>query len=319
MPNLSLKAKVLAGALFALLLIILGALLFPVPEPGVHLAANYGGHAAEPFARLGPIWVTNTLIASWMSIVALILIFFFATRRMSLVPGRLQSIAELVVELLLNFCEGVAGSRNARRFFPVIATIFLYVLANAWIAFLPIFNFIGYGHEGSASTLFYGTYDGFLVETPIFRGANTDVNVPLMLALVSFIAVEYWGISSLGVRHYFSKFFRFGQVFAAFGQLVKGQVKSALGGLFYGAIDVFVGVLELVSEFVRIVSFTFRLFGNMTAGEILLIATAFVVPAIFPLLFYGLETLFGFVQALIFAGLTLIFATMAVTPHESEH
>jgi F-type H+-transporting ATPase subunit a len=318
-PRLSRKRKVLLGALGALALIVLGALLFPVPEPSVHLAANYGGDGAEPFAKLGPIWVTNTLIASWISVVVLALTFYLATRKMKLVPGRFQSIAELAVELLLNFCEGVAGSQNARRFFAVVATIFLFVLANAWIAFLPIFNFIGYGDEGSASTLFYGTYEGFLVETALFRGANTDVNVPLMLALVSFIAVEYWGISSLGVRHYARKFFRFGQILAAVGQLVKGHIKSALSGLFYGAIDVFVGILELVSEFVRIVSFTFRLFGNMTAGEILLIATAFVVPAIFPLLFYGLEALFGFVQALIFAGLTLVFATMAVAPHESEH
>jgi F-type H+-transporting ATPase subunit a len=129
-----------------------------------------------------------------------------------------------------------------------------------------------------------------------------------MLALVSFVCVEYWGITSVGLRSYLSKFFRFGQVFAGLGQLIKGKVKSAIGVILFGAIDIFVGFL----------SFTFRLFGNMTAGEILLVVIAFLVPWGLASIFYGLETFLGVIQALIFSVLTLVFATMAITPHHGE-
>ncbi|MDY6892719.1 MAG: F0F1 ATP synthase subunit A [Chloroflexota bacterium] len=155
-------------------------------------------------------------------------------------------------------------------------------------------------------------------EVALLRPANTDINVPLTLALVSFIAVEYWGITSLRL-HYAGKFFRFGQLFQGLGHLVRGRIKAALGAILFGIIDIFVGLLELLSEFVRIISFTFRLFGNMTAGEVLLMMMAFLIAWVVPVLFYGLETLLGFIQALIFSSLTLVFATMAVTPHESEH
>jgi F-type H+-transporting ATPase subunit a len=102
------------------------------------------------------------------------------------------------------------------------------------------------------------------------------------------------------------------------GQLVRGRFRAALSGLFTGFIDMFVGVLEALSEFIRIISFTFRLFGNMTAGMVLLLMVAFLIPWVVAVPFYGLEMLLGFVQALIFGGLTLIFAVMAVKPHEGE-
>jgi len=318
-PKLGLKSKVAIGIFAALLLMIIGGLFFPAPRPEIHLSANYGGESPEPFYRLGPIYVTNTLIASWISILVLIGFFYFATRKMKLVPRGLQNLAETVVEMLLGFVEGVAGKENGRRFFPVIATIFLFVIMNAWMGLLPIFNVIGTGHTGTSDTLFWGEYSGFIVKTALFRPANTDINVPLTLALVSFIFVEYWGITSVGFRHYAGKFFRYGQLFQGLGQLIRGRIKSAMGILFYGAIDVFVGALELVSELVRIVSFTFRLFGNMTAGEVLLLMMAFLIPVVVAVPFYGLEMILGFVQALIFAGLTLVFATVAVTPHHADH
>lgn len=298
---------------------MIGGLFFPAPRPDIHLSANYGGQSPDPFYRLGPIYITNTLITSWITILALVGFFYLATRRMRLVPRGLQNLAETVVETLLGFVEGVAGKENGRRFFPIIATIFLYVLMNAWMGLLPIFNVIGTGHTGTSDTLFWGEYSGFIVDTALFRPANTDINVPLMLALVSFIFVEYWGITSVGFRHYAGKFFRYGQLLQGLGQLIRGRIKSAVSVLLYGAIDVFVGALELVSELVRIVSFTFRLFGNMTAGEVLLLMMAFLIPVVVAVPFYGLEIILGFVQALIFAGLTLVFATVAVTPHHANH
>jgi len=326
-PRLGLKSKLAIGIIAVVALILLGALFFPTPEPDVHLSANYGGdHTPEPFFKLGPVYFTNTLIASCMSILVLIGLFYFATRRMKLVPGRLQGLAEKIIEIMLDFVEGVAGRENGRRFFPIVATIFLYVLTNAWMGLLPIFNVIGWGHDGTSENLLssiagsiFPEYSGHIVETALFRPANTDINVPLMLALVSFISVEYWGITATGFRHYAGKFFRFRQPLQGLVLLLRGRVKSAMGSLFFGSIEIFVGIVELLSEFIRIISFTFRLFGNMTAGEVLLLMMAFLIPWLVAVPFYGLETLLGFIQALIFGGLTLVFATMAVTPHEVEH
>ena len=353
MPKLGMKSKVVIGIILVLLMLFIGARFFPLPQPGVHLSPNYGsdepvaadthaeetvveeaaanGHEEEshvppPFFKIGPIWFANTVITSLMSVAVLGLLFFFGTRRMRLVPSGLQNLCEAIIEALLGFFQGVAGEANGRRFLPILATIFLFVLANAWMGLLPIYNVFGWGEEGYSSTLLnsilpgvFPAYEGFIVETAVLRPANTDINVPLMLALVSFLAVEYWGITSVGFRPYMAKFFRYGQLIGAFGQLARGRVKTAFSGIFYGGIDVFVGGLELLSEFVRIISFTFRLFGNMTAGEVLLLMMAFLIPWLIAVPFYGLETMLGAIQALIFAGLTLVFATLAVTPHEHEH
>jgi F-type H+-transporting ATPase subunit a len=305
MPKLGAKSKWAAIVGTAILLVVIGRLFFPVPRPDFELAANY----SEPFYKLGPIYITNTLITSWLSIIVLIGFFYFATRKMKLVPKGLQNMAETIIEFLLNFVEGVAGKENGRRFFPIVATIFLYVLLNAWLALLPVFNFIGISQQANGATTFI----------PFLRSANTDINVPLMLALVSFFSVEYWGITSLGPRYYLGKFFKFGQLLQGLRQLIRGKVKSAISTIFYGAIDAFVGALELLSEFVRIISFTFRLFGNMMGGEVLLLTIPFLIPWVFPSIFYGLETFLGLIQAVIFGMLTLVFASMAVSRQEAEH
>ena len=152
----------------------------------------------------------------------------------------------------------------------------------------------------------------------LLRGANTDINLPLALALISFVFVEYMGISSHGGLGYMKKFIRMGQLSRGIGKLFRGKLRAGFSGLFMGAIDIFAGALEGLSEFVRILSFTFRLFGNMTGGEILILTMIFLAPWVVALPFYGLELLVGLVQALIFGALTLVFATIAVTPHESE-
>tara|TARA_B100000745_G_C20028544_1_gene350030 strand:+ start:60 stop:695 length:636 start_codon:yes stop_codon:yes gene_type:complete len=211
---------------------------------------------------------------------------------MKIVPSGLQNFLEFVLESLYNFVQGVAGEENSRKFFPVIATIFLFVMLNAWIGLLPIYPSLGF--------IDHGHMTGHLL-----RPAGTDLNMPLALALVSFVFVEFWGLRILKLS-YLTKFVRL-------ENLRKGNFAQV-------PIDLFVGLLELLSEFVRIISFTFRLFGNMTAGEILLLVITYLVPFVLVLPFYGLELLVGLVQALIFAGLTLVFVVVAVTPHsEEEH
>lgn len=327
MPKLGKKGKIAAVVIILIALVLIGALFFPVPQPTVDLSANYGGSSPEPFYRLGPIYITNTLIAAWLSILALVVFFFLATRKMKLIPKGLQNIAEMIIEMLLGFVESVTGKENGRRFFPVTATIFLFVLTNAWLGLLPVFNVIGRLHPEPVTdtTLLHSlvsifpNYTGRPVDVPFLRSANTDINVPLMLALVSFFSVEYWGVSSLGFRQYLGKFLRVQQLFKGLKQLFKGKIKPAFSAILFGCIDLFVGALETLAELVRLLSFTFRLFGNMTAGEALVLMISFLVPWVLGSIFYGLETLLGFIQALIFSALTLVFATMAVTKHEAEH
>jgi F-type H+-transporting ATPase subunit a len=141
---------------------------------------------------------------------------------------------------------------------------------------------------------------------PFLRGVNTDLNMPLGLALMSAIFVEFWGISTLGFSTYGGKFFNL-------GGLLRGIRRFSLGQVFQGVIDAFVGFLELVSETVRLVSFTFRLFGNMFAGEVVILMFTFLTPLVFTLPFYGLELFVGLIQAFIFAALTLVFGMIAIS------
>jgi len=269
-----------------------------VPRPEPHLPA-------EQVFRLFGFPITNSIVGAWFSIIVLVGVSYAVTRRLKLIPARLQSMLEFALGALLSFCQSVAGEKNGRRFFPIVATIFLFVIMNAWLSLLPGFgSIIITGPEGESIHL--------------LRGANTDINMPLALALMSFVFVEYFGITSLGGFRYLSKFVNVRGFFRSMSQLFRGKLRAGVSGLFTGVIEIFVGFLEMLSEMVRIVSFTFRLFGNMTAGEILLLVAAFLIPWVFALPFYGLELLVGFVQALIFGGLTLIFLTIAVSPHGAE-
>jgi len=281
------------GWLIALLLVLLlVGLLFPVPRPHISVPA-------EAVFHLGPIPITNTMLASWVTVLVIIGLFYAGTSRMKLVPTGLQNAIEWAIETLLNFAETTAGKENGRRFFPVIATIFFFVIFNAWLGLIPGFNTIGFGEAGEQMGLLSS------VKAPLLRAANTDINLPLALAVMSFIFVEYWGVSSLG-------FFRYGSKFIRVRELLRGKI-------FIGFIDLFVGALEALSELVRLISFTFRLFGNMFAGEVLLLVIVSLVPWVAVLMFYALEILVGFVQALVFAGLTLVFAMVAVAEHGNNH
>ena len=300
-----------------LLLLVLGLCLGPigagffpfqlpeslrVPRPNVTLPA-------EGIAHVGDFSITNTLIASWLTILVLAVLFYFSTRKMRLVPGRLQAFAEVVVEGLLGFVEGVAGKPHARLLFPGIATIFLYVITNAYMGLLPIFGTIGILEHG------HGHEVEFI---PLLRGANTDINLPLSIAIMSFILVETWGMRVIGFFHYTSEFINVGQLGRGFKQLFAGQVKEAPMNIIFGFINMCVGFLEIFSHMTRMLSFTFHLFGNMTAGEILVLVSCFLVPMIFTIPFYGLELLIGLIQALIFSGLTLVFATVAISSSHEE-
>ena len=340
------------GRLVAIGLIVLflfGFVFLRGPTP--HIAIK-----PETIDSFGPFDLTNTVLTSWIVVLVLIAVVYLGTRRRELVPRGFQNVFEAALEAFYNLVVSVAGEKNGRRFFPVVATIFFFVLASNWLSLLPVFNVIGLVKEGehgfvmekadvgplpvgyvsfsgpgglsgdtideddpAASEQFAkakeeGKLVGELI--PLFRGPNTDLNTPLALAIVSAIAVESWGIASLGLRTYGGKFFNLGGVF-------RGLFRLNFGQMFQGAIDAFVGVLELISELVRLLSFTFRLFGNMFAGEVVILMFTFLTPLVLTIAFYGLELFVGVIQAFIFAMLTLVFGVMAVThgehaAHEAE-
>ena len=271
---------VLALALLGIVLGPIGAKLLGferlIAAPAVHLAP-------QKIFAIGGFTVTNTLLSAWLTCIVILLLFGLGSRRMAMVPGRLQGFLEVLVEALYGFIRGMAGERYARRFFPLLATIFVFVAFNAWMALLPIYPTVGFKAEGADH-----------VTTHLLRSAGTDINMPLALALIAFVFIEVWGfrVHRFG---YLREFFRFGN-----------------------PVQTFIGLLELISHFIRIISFTFRLFGNMLAGEIVLFMMTFLTFFVTPIIFYGLEILVGGVQALVFMGLTLVFTVLAVAPHEGH-
>jgi F-type H+-transporting ATPase subunit a len=270
-----------------------------LPQPELELPA-------ETVFHLFGFPITNSVIAAWITIIFLVGFSYVITRRMKLVPGRLQAVFEFLVGWLYDLCVSVAGEKNGRRFFPVVATIFLFVAFNAWLALLVP----GFG------SITIHTAEG---EAHLLRAANTDINMPLALALTSFAFFWYFGFRALGIR-FMENFFNFKELGKGLRQLFGGNFKDGLLGIVTGVMTAFAGMLELLSVLIRVISLTFRLFGNMTAGEILVFVMLFLVSllSVLVLPLYGLELLIGFIQAIIFGGLTLIFLTLAVESHGEE-
>jgi len=385
--------KTILVVIGALALLLVGFIFFRSPKPIIEIKA-------ETITDIGPFPLVNTYVASLTTVVVLIVLAYYATRKIGLVPSGLQNLVEAVMEAIYNICVQAAGEKNGRRFFPVVMTIFTFIWIANWMALLPFFNVIGRfekvnaeefksqavvfsrsagisliglnrkaiefdeaaitsacsgfetappgasaeeyaakrescvaGQRGlaiatrldakertdsgvAACTGSPGesTYDECLVRAsdtaieelnasgkqlgvliPYFRSVNTDINSPLSIAIMSAIFVESWGIASLGVFRYLSKFF---------------TIRSPIA--------FFVGILEFIAEIARVISFTFRLFGNMLAGEILLLVMTFLVPFLVALPFYGLELFVGVIQAFVFAVLTLVFGVLAVASHDGH-
>jgi F-type H+-transporting ATPase subunit a len=246
-------------------------------EAGIHVAI-----AAEKLGEWFGIPITNTLLMSWFVVIVLGGLAFFVYRRTSLIPGRLQSLFELLVEGILKFMEDTLESKElARKYFPLIVTIFIFVFVGNLMEFIPGVGPIGMWHVAE---------DGSRELVPLFRSMNTDLNMTLALAIISFLTIEISGIVVIGFFKYFSRFFNF-----------------------HSFIGFIVGIIEFVSEMIRLVSFSFRLFGNIFAGEVLLAVIAFFVPVLMPVPFMAFELFVGFMQAGIFAVLTLFFLKLAVT------
>lgn len=303
--------------------------------------------SAEPVLDIAGFSISNSLLTgSIVSLLILAFAFSFQSKpKQNIKPkSRLYTFVEMIIEALYNLTIEIAGPKKARVFFPLIATAFLFILLNNWAGLIPGVGTIGIVKEAEVETAPHAQAPNQAYATantqseaisttvaatpsketvsetvnseveaaatpetsaakteshgpkfvPIFRAATADLNTTLALALITMTLVQYYGIKFLGVS-YFTKFLNF-----------------------KNPIFTFVGFLEIISEFSKIISFAFRLFGNIFAGEVLLSVIAFIIPVIAPLPFLGLEVFVGMIQALVFAMLSLVFINMATIGHD-EH
>ena len=317
--------------LFVVGLVLKFGLGIGMVEHDIHISA-----AAEPLACLGGervgefctagFPITNSLVMTILTDILLLLIIVFGVRNMQLIPRGFQNVVEYVVEAFYNFSQGI-DRKNVAKFFPLCATIFFFFLVANFIALVPGVGSIGTcvpeahaeapanvpatsegenaahasTEEGSAQSVFSGSpvycEEGtFLI--PWLRAPAADLNVTLAFAIAAVFMVEVFGFQALGLN-YLTKFFNFRE----------------------GFMGAFVGILELISEFVRIIAFAFRLFGNIFAGEVILVVMSFLFPYLLPLPFYGLEVFVAFIQALVFSILTMVFMLLATLAHggHDEH
>jgi F-type H+-transporting ATPase subunit a len=287
---------------------------------------------AEPVFLIGSYVVSNAILVAWIVMVILVLVAFGATRKMALVPGNLQNLMEIAVEAVLNLVRQTTGGdeKKVRWFFPFVMTFLLFILVSNLLALIPGFGPIGVVHRENANqqapqgvvelvslpAAFNVPAELFVPARvpaeaqplsdkaeflPFFRAPSADFNLTLAFALISWIMTQAYGVINLGPLKFLSKY------------IVLDKIRHGQIGM--GLLDFVVGILEAISEVSKIISLSFRLFGNIFAGEVLLLVM-FVLFPILPLPFYFLELMVGGIQAFVFAILTLVFMTQATTaPH----
>jgi F-type H+-transporting ATPase subunit a len=338
------------AVVYTIAAIFVSIFIIQPPKPIIEIKGEPLIVISESSNEMLTVAITNTLLTAWIATGLLIIIALLATRKRSMIPTGFYNFFEAIIEVIYNFVTGIAGEKNGRRFFPLVATLLIYITFANWLSLTPIFNTIGMyvplhaeeahfhedalvfkdsggvslitpgadfveldakdcatGAEGDecrehaieAATEEHasGSNEKVGVLFPYLRGINTDLMTPLSFAIISVLLIQVWGFQSLGVIGYGKKFFN----------------PSS-------PINFFVGILELIAEIARVVSFTFRLFGNMLAGEILLLVMTFLVAVASPILvvFYGLELFVGAIQAFVFGALTLVFAVGAVEHHGDD-
>jgi len=267
-------------------------------EAGKH--AEHGLPPNSPkLGRTGSSFVTSSMVVTWTVGLGLILFARYATRKVQLAPSGAQNFAEWLVETLYEFLEGIIGADLVKKTFWFFATVFIFILFTNWFGLIPGVGTIGWGKSGE---------HGFEVVTPLLRGGNADLNMTFAMSMIFFACWIMWAIQSVGVKGVFLDLF--------------GPKGDTTGVLRILMIIVFflVGFLEVLSILFRPISLSFRLYGNIFAGENMLESMARIVPGfgwLLPVPFYFMELLVGIVQALVFMLLTAVF-TMLICRHEEE-
>jgi F-type H+-transporting ATPase subunit a len=272
---------------------ILDITCFGLSEPVGHGLSQKAVEIARPFGFP----ITNSMVVTWIVALGLIVFAQVATRNMTQVPKGAQNLLEWLVEGLYGLLESIIGKHLVERTFWFFATTFIFILAANWIGLIPGVGTIGWGHR---------TAHGFIVDEPLLRGANADLNLTLAMALVFFAWWIVWALQETGPRGIVK------ELFAPKGE-TSGFLKVVMVVVFFAA-----GCLEIVSILFRPVSLSFRLYGNIFAGENMLESMATLVPGLgwlLPIPFYFMELLVGLVQAMVFMLLTAVF-TLLICQHQ---
>ena len=249
-------------------------------------------------------WITNTLFCTWISIIILLLLFYFGIRRRDLIPSGWQNFIEWMVESLLGLVESVSGKEKGRKFFPIVAPFFFFIFVANLLDVIPGVDTLGWydpkpGDRPPLWGFFIIDHTSSNHIIPWIRPATTDLNLTLAMALVSVVITQIYGFISLGAGVHLNKYIN-----------VKALRRGGLG-----IVEFIVGLLEIVSELSRLISFSFRLFGNIFAGSILLAVFAFLLPALANIIFIPFEIFIAGIQAFVFAFLTLLFLELGTTSH----
>ena len=274
-------------------------------ENGSHSAASpevkeHGlTQEAVDIVRVFGLPITNSMFVTWLTAIGLIAFAQIATCRMKLVPDGAQNFCEWLVETLYDFLQGIIGRQLVQRTFWFFASIFIFILAANWVGLIPGSDTVGWGHR---------TAEGFRIDRPLFRGATADLNMTLAMALVFFACWTVWAFQELGPRGVLR------ELFAPKGE-TSGAMRVVMVIVFFAA-----GCLDIMSILFRPISLSFRLYGNIFAGENMLQTMMKLVPGLgwlLPVPFYFLELLVGLVQAMVFMLLTAVF-TLLMSPHGQE-
>jgi F-type H+-transporting ATPase subunit a len=258
---------------------------------------------AEPILNFGGFTITNALLTSTFSVLVLIILAVILRLKLREVPGKLQNVFEIIMEGALDLCDQVTNSRVlSMKVFPIAISVFFFVLINNWLGLLPIggLGILEKSNEG-------------LSFVPFLRGGTADVNTTIALAIMAVLGANLFGIFSIGLWKTFNKYVNL----KALGQIFT-KVKEDKTVIIVAPITFFVGLLELIGEFAKVASLSFRLFGNVFAGEVLLASMAALFAYILPVPFLFLEILVGVIQAMIFSMLLVVYFTISATDHNHE-
>jgi F-type H+-transporting ATPase subunit a len=257
---------------------------------------------AEPIAHVGSFSITNSLANSWAVVIIILLIALALKKRVKEVPGGVQNVFEMIIEWFLGTFDSITGSRQkSLKFFPLVFTFFIFILISNWMGILPGVGSIGQVvNEG-----------GEHVFIPYLRGGTADLNTTLALATIGVVLSHIFGVIAVGAWGYINKFINI----KAFLDIPK-KLKQDPSVIIVNPIKAFVGLIEVIGEFAKVASLSFRLFGNVFAGEVLLASMSAILAFGLPIPFMFLEVMVGLIQALIFSILILAYLTMNTTAEE---
>ncbi len=259
---------------------------------------------AEPITHIGNFVVTNSMISSWIAVIILVTFFIVLSRKIKKIPRGMQNIFEIILEKALELADSVTGNRQkSEKFLPITLALFLFILVNNWMGLLPGLGTIGVVEKEKAHLMF----------VPFLRGGTADINTTLALALFAVVASHIFGILTIGTWNHFNKYINL-KAFRDIPRKIKGDISVVV----INPIKAFVGLIEIVGEIAKVASLSFRLFGNVFAGEVLLASIMAIFAFLLPLPFMFMELLVGLIQALIFAMLTLVYLVVA-TDQQAEH